>query len=219
MVWLGDSEHRMAGSLIELWDQLVAAYPHTDWQNSPATGTKGDPSHQAQGNASDHNPWFQNTVRALDIATMPGGPDCEALFVMVNRLYGARDGRVYPDGYAIFRGRITDWDRPGNFKAQIGDPHNGHLHISVSTVLFNVRAPWPIGHAPAQPKDETMWRVVSYLDGPNKGKEVALGPAGQVVHAPTNTMLSSLSAAGLWDGNKHPILAVQVDTVAALTAH
>lgn len=151
-MWEGDGQYRLAPSLITLIAQLIGAYPDPGWQTSPQTGTIGDAAHRAEGSASDHNPWLANTVRAVDIASLPKGPDCEALFQMVNRMYAARDSRVYPTGYAIFKGRITDWDNPGGFHAQQGDPHDLHVHISVSRdpAGYNSTAPWPI----SSPEDD-----------------------------------------------------------------
>jgi hypothetical protein len=146
-MWMGGGGNTLAVSLVTLIGQLSAAYPSTVWQNHVDTGTIGDATHQAEGSASDHNPWLYHTVRALDVANAdPHGPDCEALFAMVNRMYAAKDSRVFPDGYAIYRGRITDWDNPGKFHAQIGDQHNNHVHISVSQTPtgYNSTAPWPL---------------------------------------------------------------------------
>lgn len=152
-MWMGGGGYSLAQSLAVLIHQLETAYPSQAWQNSPDTGTIGDAAHQAQGRDSDHNPWLNNTVRALDVANSdPAGPDCEALFAMVNRMYAARDPRVYPNGYAIYRGRITDWDNPGSFHAQQGDPHNNHVHISVSQnpAGYNSPAPWPLTGSPQE---------------------------------------------------------------------
>jgi hypothetical protein len=157
-MWEGDSEYRFAPALETLFQQLRKACPGTGWQNSPQTGSFGDASHMAEGDRSDHVPWLDNTVRALDVAanvsgvsgivTVTDAPDCEALFAMVNRMYGARDPRVWPTGYAMFHHRITDWDRPGEFRATTADedPHLYHLHISVSQdpAGFNSTAPWPL---------------------------------------------------------------------------
>lgn len=146
-MWMGSDQYRLAPALVELIHQLEAAFPAPAWQMSPQTGTIGDAAHIAEGSASDHNPWVANTVRALDVAAnAPGGPDAEALFEMVNRMFADRDGRVWPNGYAIFNGRITDWDNPGSYHAQTGDPHLEHVHISVSQNPsgYNSTAPWPL---------------------------------------------------------------------------
>jgi len=156
MVWTGDAQYRLAPALLTLLRQLEAAYPGRGWLNSPQTGTIGDEAHQAQNSGSDHNPWLAGTVRALDVAanvsgvagivTVTDAPNCEALFEMVNSMYAAHDARVYPTGYAIYRGRITDWDNPGGYHAQQGDPHLYHVHVSVSRdpAGFNSTQPWPL---------------------------------------------------------------------------
>lgn len=144
-MWMGDGVHNFAYSLRVLYAQLVKQYPDIGWQNSNQTGSIGDAAHQSEGSASDHNPWYQNTVRAEDVANIPKGPDCEAIFQMVNHMYAAKDRRIFPDGYAIFRGRITDPDNPGKSKPYTGsDPHNEHVHVSVSTDQFNSANPWPL---------------------------------------------------------------------------
>lgn len=137
MVWTGDGNNRFATSLMTLLKELEATFPDMAWQTNSQTGTIGNPDHQSQGSASDHNPWLNKTVRALDVASpdeVSNGPDCESLFNLVNQMYAAQDPRVFPDGYAIYKRRITDWDRPGQFHDYDGDdPHVRHLHISVST--------------------------------------------------------------------------------------
>jgi hypothetical protein len=158
MVWIGGGGYSFASSLLVLLHQLQRAYPGSGWINSPQTGTIGDAVHQAKSSGSDHNPWLNNTVRALDVAAnvsgVPGiltvhdAPDCEELFAMVNRMYAARDPRVYPDGYAMYLRRITDPARPGQYKPTTAqqDPHLYHLHISVSRnpAGYNSTAPWPL---------------------------------------------------------------------------
>lgn len=156
MVWIGNSQYRLAPALLTLLSQLEERWPGKGWLNSPQTGTIGDATHQAKNSSSDHNPWLNNTVRALDVAanvsgvpgivTVTDAPDCEALFAMVNRMYAAQDPRVWPTGYAIYLRRITDPNNPGSFRTHTGDPHLYHVHISVSTnpAGYNSTAPWPL---------------------------------------------------------------------------
>ncbi|MFL6160975.1 MAG: hypothetical protein ACJ74U_01985 [Jatrophihabitantaceae bacterium] len=137
-------------------DQLTEAHPGQGWLSSPQTGTIGDTTHQAKNSSSDHNPWLNNVVRALDVAanvsdvagivTVSDAPDCEALFTMVNAMYAARDPRIWPDGYAIYLKRITDPDNPGSHRAHQGDPHLYHVHISVSRTQagYNSTDNWPL---------------------------------------------------------------------------
>jgi hypothetical protein len=167
VVWTGGGGFRLAPALLTLLQQLEQAYPGTGWLNSPQTGTIGDAKHQAEA-SSDHNPWLNKTVRALDIAanvsgvagivTVTDAPDCEALFGMVNQMYAAKDPRVFPNGYAIYNRRVTDWDNPGGFHAQQGDPHLYHLHISVSQNPdgYNSTAPWPLPGSPSETTGEDM---------------------------------------------------------------
>lgn len=156
MVWTQGAGFRLAPALLTLLHQLEQAYPGPQWQGSPQTGTIGDAAHRAETN-SDHNPWLDGTVRALDVAVnvhgVPGivdvadGPPGEALFAMVNGMFAARDTRVHPNGYAIFNGRITDWNNPGQPKPYDGpDAHHFHVHISVSTnpLGYDSTAPWPL---------------------------------------------------------------------------
>jgi hypothetical protein len=157
VVWTGGGGFKLAPAILTLLQQLQQAYPGTGWLTSPQTGTIGDVKHQATNSGSDHNPWLNNTVRALDVAanvsgvagivTVTDAPDCEALFAMVNRMYAAKDPRVWPNGYAIFKARITDWNNPGGVKPYNGkDQHFYHLHVSVSQnpAGYNSTAPWPL---------------------------------------------------------------------------
>lgn len=164
MVWTGSAQYRLAPALLTLLRQLEQAYPGQQWLTSPQTGTIGDTRHMAEGDKSDHVPWLDNTVRALDVAvnvsgvagiqTVTDGPPGAALFAAVNAMYGARDPRVFPDGYVIFNRRITDPANPGGSKPYYGtDPHIYHVHTSVSTnpAGFNSAEPWilPFTEAPA----------------------------------------------------------------------
>jgi hypothetical protein len=156
VVWTGGGGFRLAPAILTLLQQLQQAFPGTGWLNSPQTGTIGDTKHQAKNSSSDHNPWLNDTVRALDVAanvsgvsgivTVTDAPDCEALFAMVNQMYAAKDPRVWPDGYGIYNCRITDPGNPGGFRKQQGDPHLYHLHVSVSRspAGYNSTAPWPL---------------------------------------------------------------------------
>jgi hypothetical protein len=169
MVWTGGGGFTLAPAILTLLQQLQQAFPGDQWQHSAQTGTIGNAAHQAEGSASDHNPWLNNTVRALDVATnvsnVPGkdtvtdSPDCEAIFAMVNRMYAAEDPRVFPNGYTIFKARITDPSNPGEFQPYHGDDlHFFHVHVSVSQNPdgYNSTDPWPIGDD--MPLTEDEWK-------------------------------------------------------------
>jgi hypothetical protein len=174
--WTGDAKYRLAPALLTLLGQLERAYPGKGWLGSPQTGTIGDIDHLAEGwTNSDHNPWLANTVRALDVAanvsgvpgivTVTDAPDCEALFRMVNGMYAARDPRVWPNGYAIYLRRVTDWSNPGGYHAQVGDPHLYHLHISVSQnpAGYNSTAAWPLPNQNGDEMTEDDWKRLDTL--------------------------------------------------------
>lgn len=194
-MWTGDKQYRLAPALLTLIGQLRERWPDRAWQINPQTGTIGDAAHRAEGSASDHNPWLARTVRALDVAAgIPGGPDAEALFAMVNRMYAARDARAWPDGYAIFNRRVTDWSHPGGFHAQQGDPHLLHLHISVgqNPAGYNSTAPWPLpGAAPAPQEDD----MANYSDWPDKDKQEL---AGDIVKALLDRQMGGVGFEGTY---------------------
>jgi hypothetical protein len=199
MVWTGNDQFRLAPALLTLLQQLQAAFPGQGWLNSPQTGTIGDVVHQAKNSSSDHNPWLNNTVRALDVAanvsgvqgivTVTDAPDCEALFAMVNRMFAAQDSRVWPDGYAIYLKRITDPKNPGSFKVQTGDPHLFHVHISVSQnpAGYNSTASWPL----------TPSRISPQADGVTPSLPTAPeSEEDQMFHVIRNTQSGAVRAAG-----------------------
>ena len=189
MVWTGGGGNRLAVSLATLFDQLAERWPGEEWQRSPQSGTIGDPTHFAEGSASDHNPWLNHTVRALDVAQDTDGsqngvpvhdaPPGELLEQMFNGMYAARDPRVFPDGYFIRNRRITDPSRPGQMQAYFGDdPHVLHNHISVSTdpTGYDSADPWPLpGTSPRPVGDEDDMFLVTDTDA---GPELTLLIAG-----------------------------------------
>src|SRR5262245_14460989 len=72
MVWKGDSQNRLAKSLVTLIDEVVQKFPGRDTRND---GTIGDLRHQQEGVKSDHNPNIRlgamGIVTALDITHDP----------------------------------------------------------------------------------------------------------------------------------------------------
>ncbi|MEO7260244.1 MAG: hypothetical protein ABI047_03140 [Jatrophihabitantaceae bacterium] len=179
-MWMGDENFSLALAAVTLVGQLEHEHPGPQWQRSPQTGSIGNDEHVVDGwEDSDHNGWLDRTVRAVDIATnvtgVPGivdvtdGPSGSDLLMMWNRMYAAKDPRVYPDGYGIFNGFITDRDNPGQARPHRGDPHLYHFHGSLSTdpAGFNSTVAWPlITRKPTTPPpDEELEMVIIHPIG------------------------------------------------------
>lgn len=134
---------RVARSLDVLLAQLDEYAPD---RNKRLDGAIGDKAHQAQGSASDHNPWFgPGIVTARDFTHDPaGGLDCN---VLANALAASRDPRIK---YIIWRGLIMD-SRPqfSPWKWTPSSDHYEHLHVSVlpNWALADDQRPWKLGFA------------------------------------------------------------------------
>ena len=118
----------VAASVHVLLAQCNSFAPH---RSRLSDGTIGDARHAALGSASDHNPWYRNTVTAVDITHDPThGMDCSRL---ANGLVQLNDSRRK---YIIWNRRIFEF-RPGfrdsgRWARYAGsDPHTSHLHVSV----------------------------------------------------------------------------------------
>lgn len=138
----------LAPCLQVLCSEIAVRYP-----DAINLGEIGDSTHKGEGVGSDHNPFIthggKGYVRAIDI----GGSQAiqSALFAFFQRVYAARDPRVYPYGYAHKDNVITTWFGTGTH-TDAGDV--GHLHISVTQANGNSpssagwvsaldsRAPW-----------------------------------------------------------------------------
>jgi hypothetical protein len=121
---------RLAKSLVTLAAEITVKYPQ-----ATCLGTIGDPTHQSEGIASDHNPFVTGPdgagiVRAIDI----GGPN--SMLVELRQFlwakYAAQDPRVFYYGYMKGCGDnlINNWGLPFGTHVDTGDA--GHLHISVT---------------------------------------------------------------------------------------
>lgn len=151
-VWEGVA-WQLAPSLVVLRDEANATNPSRD---KASDGTIGDARHQAEGNASDHNPWLVWNgvpwVRAEDLDT--DGLDLPAAFEAARAKAAAGQlPQVVGGGYLILNGRITAPDF-SEWRAYKGtDPHVLHGHVSVSTDpgRFTSRDPWGIFGGPTPP--------------------------------------------------------------------
>ena len=152
----------VAESLERLRAQLNALAPS---RSKASDGSIGDPSHQAKGSASDHNPWLvlggQAIVSARDFTHDPaGGLDCRRLR---DALIRARDSRIK---YMIFAGEITSGaggPRPWVRRPYGGpSPHEHHLHLSVvADQRCRDSSPWMLpnlGRNPVSPWRPTLRR-------------------------------------------------------------
>jgi hypothetical protein len=142
---------RVARSLDTLLGQLNAIAPR---RNKAADGAIGDVAHQAQGSASDHNPWYgPGVVTARDFTHDPaGGLDCDKLAAALAQ---ARDPRLK---YMIWQGRIMD--SRAQFRPWTWQPSSGHYHHLHLSVMPNASAddtrPWTLPGLIAPPEDDVL---------------------------------------------------------------
>lgn len=130
---------RVAYALDKLLQQLNSLAPN---RSRASDGSIGDAAHQAEGSASDHNPWYgPGIVTARDFTHDPtNGLDCDRLAAA---LIASRDPRIK---YLIWRGRIVD-SRP-QFSPWTWQPSSGHyqhLHLSVmANASADDTRPWSL---------------------------------------------------------------------------
>lgn len=131
----------VAKSLLVLREQIDRAFPG---RSKASDGTIGDTAHQSQGAASDHNPWYMNTVTALDVTHDPGhGMDIDKF---TDQLQASRDYRIK----YVIANRLIMSGNPGPapwvWRTYAGsDPHTNHVHISVvSTPTCEDPTPWRV---------------------------------------------------------------------------
>jgi hypothetical protein len=139
---------RVAKSLLQLRDQINAAYPNRDHTSD---GTIGDARHQAE-KSSDHNPWVKDSHGIGVVTGMDTdedlSPSIHSIEGIVDAIRKSRDRRVK---YIIYEKRITVKDSDlQEWKPYHGvNPHDHHAHISVfpDPALYDDDAPWDIGDA------------------------------------------------------------------------
>lgn len=117
----------LAGSLVSLRDMVDVHWPHRDHSSD---GGIGDARHQAEGSASDHNPWLHNTVRAFDFTAKGIDPGWFAEQLRILGHYG--DPRLVGGGYVIWDHQITAPDFSHWQPYDGSDPHTSHVHVSVT---------------------------------------------------------------------------------------
>jgi hypothetical protein len=155
-----DTEHRalaaaaatwhLAGSLATLRDAINHHWPKRDHASD---GTIGDARHAAAGSASDHNPWLNHTVRALDVDVDGINAPWLAEQLRLAGMHG--DPRLAGGGYVIFDGRETSPDFTHWVPYDGTDDHTSHVHVSASRnpVGYEYTGPWQfLALAPAKPQ-------------------------------------------------------------------
>lgn len=131
----------VAKSLLVLREQIDRGCPN---RSKASDGTIGDTAHQSQGSDSDHNPWYNNTVTALDVTHDPGhGMDIDKF---TDQLQASRDKRIK---YVIANALIMSGaggPSPWVWRSYGGsDPHRNHAHISVvASPACEDPTPWNI---------------------------------------------------------------------------
>lgn len=165
----------VAGAVQRLIAEVKAAYP-----GSGPFGTIGDAAHQSRWEDSDHNPWLNNTVRAVDISGAP----LQGIAERVRQLGLSGDPRMAGGGYVIFNRRIASAKGGWAWRAYSGsNPHTTHVHVSVSRDVagYNSTATWGItaGDLPIGP-------IVGDggVSGPSTNPYITAGPGYTTVTPP-----------------------------------
>lgn len=140
---------RLAKAIEDLRSEVNARWPNRD---KTSDGTIGDAAHA--GRHSDHNPWLNNTVRAVDFDV--DGIDAAWLAEHIRKLGAAGDKRLRKGGYVIFNRRITKTDWSGWSVYNGSNPHTKHVHISVSTDGYDLRGSWGIVGGGSTGKDDDV---------------------------------------------------------------
>jgi hypothetical protein len=141
---LAATSWHLAGALVALKRDVDVHWPKRD---KASDGGIGDARHQALGAGSDHNPWLHNTVRAWDFDV--DGINAPWVAEQLRLAGAAGDRRMAggpttdDNGYVILNGHITSPDF-SRWVAYDGDPHTGHLHVSVTRdpAGYEDASPW-----------------------------------------------------------------------------
>lgn len=140
-------DSRLADCLVTLRNQINDHWPKRDHGSD---GTIGDAAHLAEGTGSDHCPWLDNTVRAIDVDV--DGINAAWLAESLRKTGAAGDHRLTGGGYVIYNHKITTSDFSAWADYHGGDPHTSHVHVSVTRNPkgFEDASPWAfLDHTPA----------------------------------------------------------------------
>lgn len=137
-------------------DTLVAEINHfAPNRNKISDGGKASPAHNKQNIDSDHNPDNPNhpgVWTAFDVTNDPvgkpptGGDDMPGAFLArkLDALLGHHPAMM-EGAYIIWDHRIKSYNRRDEgWRPYVGDPHTGHVHLSVSSAKFGYDStkPW-----------------------------------------------------------------------------
>jgi len=192
---------RTAHSLDVLVHEVDKLAPH---RSRVSDGTIGDAAHATR--LSDHNPWVIlagiGIVRARDFTQDPaGGLDCDRLAHELVELMKAGHPALKSGAYIIWDGKILSFDRldEGWRPYTHGDPHTGHLHLSVSGPTtrtppgYDSTRPWKITltapRPPAKPKKRAPAKKAAPKPKPKKrapAKKAAPKPKAKPAAAETS---------------------------------
>lgn len=156
---------RLAKGLERLREQVNAKYPQ---RSKASDGTVGDTAHSAR--KSDHNPDSRGIVHAMDLTHDPrNGFDS---YKFADHLLRVQDPRL---SYVISNGRIGSGPRgvsPGVWRKYTGsNPHDHHVHVSITTTSEDDPRDWDIGGNAVKPQPAAPM-VRSVLRPGDRGAEV-----------------------------------------------
>lgn len=147
---------RLARSLVQLRQEIDAAYPH---RPKGSDGSISSARHRQQNPNSDHDPDRNGVVRAIDV-TRNG----DMAYTICEHIRLSRDRRVK---YVIFNRQMFSSYAKGNHKPWTwrtysgANPHSKHFHVSVvADTRADDRSTWGIANLP---KDEDMSEIVKNI--------------------------------------------------------
>jgi hypothetical protein len=179
----GPGGWRVAKCLLDLKAEANARWPNRDRRTD---GTIGDDRHcgPASKKTSDHCPNASNVVRAMDIDA--DGIDAAWLAAHISAIGREGDARLRNGGYVIFNKRIASEQQGWAWRAYTGEPHQDHIHVSVSRDAsgYDGAGEWGVRSAVITaaatetaavelPKHEPGTRVLQVEDPKMRGTDIA----------------------------------------------
>lgn len=160
---------RVANGLLTLRSEIDKAAPA---RNKVSDGTIGDADHATRD--SDHNPWLNDTVRAIDITHDPEhGVDGDVLAREFAALLGKHPA-MGSGAYVIWEAQIISTDRLSEgWRPYSGsNEHRQHIHVSVGLSGYDSTARWDV--IDNQEDDMADPKVLAQLDRIEKNTKQAI---------------------------------------------